>query len=212
MRIVTYYSHLNGLEFLQVHKPKLWREIRSAIAGVDAEACRTKVSKEIRTKDKLLYSPIAMNAAMDAAFQRQSWSERRTSYWVTADAQLIRKTMHMKAAEQKAEIIAAGVTPIASYNQTDFVKERVAVEVQFGKYAFVAYDLFVKHMAFFVGDIIDVGIEILPMKQLQQEMSSGVGYYEGELYNLIREGRGVPGVPLVIIGVAPEAKKPRPKN
>ena len=36
-----------------------------------------------------------------------------------------------------------------SYNQTDFVKERVAVEVQFGKYAFVAHDLFVKHLSFY---------------------------------------------------------------
>jgi hypothetical protein len=58
-------------------------------------------------------------------------------------------------------------------------------------------------MAFYVGDIIDVRIEILPMKQLQAEISSGVAYYEGELYNLIREGRGVPAVPLIIIGVAP---------
>lgn len=90
-----------------------------------------------------------------------------------------------------------------SYNQTDFIKERVAVEIQFGKYAFVAYDLFVKHMAFFVGDVIDVGVEILPMKELQQEMSSGVAYYEAELYNLIRQGRGVPAVPLVLIGIAP---------
>lgn len=64
------------------------------------------------------------------------------------------------------------------------------MEVQVGKYSFVAYDLFVKHMAFYVGDVIDVGIEILAMKELQGEMSSGVGYYEGELYNLIREGRG----------------------
>jgi hypothetical protein len=79
----------------------------------------------------------------------------------------------------------------------------VAVEVQFGKYSFVAYDLFVKHMAFYIGNVIDVGIEILPMKELQEEMSSGVAYYEGELYNLIREGRGVPAVPLVLVGIAP---------
>jgi len=111
--------------------------------------------------------------------------------------------MHMFPSEQKAEIEGAGLNPIYSYNQTDFVKDRVAVEVQFGKYSFVAYDLFVKHMAFFIGDVIDVGVEILPMKELQEEMSSGVGYYEGELYNLIREGRGVPAVPLIIIGVCP---------
>lgn len=203
MRIVEHYSHLNGLEFLQVHQRKLWAEIRQVVAGVDATACRTKVSKEVRTKDKLLYSPIAMNTAMRTGFRARGWNESRTSYWVTADARLIRKTMNMKPDQQKAEIEGARATPIYSYNQTDFVKNRIAVEVQFGKYAFVAYDLFVKHMAFFVGDVIDVGIEILPMKELQQQMSSGVAYYEGELYNLIREGRGVPAVPLILIGVAP---------
>ena len=105
--------------------------------------------------------------------------------------------------EQKKTIESAGEQPIYSYNQTDFVKDRVALEIQFGKYSFVAYDLFVKHLAFFVGDHIDVGIEILPMKSLQSQMSSGVAYYEGEFYNVIRQGRGVPAVPLVIIGIKP---------
>lgn len=203
MRIVEQYSHLNGLEYLLVHKPQLWDEIQQVIAGIDAEACRTKVSKEKRTKDQVFYSPIDMNKRMSEAFAALGWGERRTSYWVTSNAQLIRKTMTMPPAQQKQEIEAAGLNPIFSYNQTDFVKERAAVEVQFGKYSFVAYDLFVKHMAFYVGDVIDVGIEILPMKELQSHMSSGVAYYEGELYNLIREGRGVPAVPLILIGVAP---------
>lgn len=151
----------------------------------------------------MLYSPQAMNKAIREDFCQLNWNERRISYWVTSDARLIRKTLFMDAAQQKAEIEQAGLRAFSSYNQTDFVKDRVAVEVQFGKYAFVAYDLFVKHLAFFVGDVIDVGVEILPMKELQQEMSSGVGSYEGELYNLIREGRGVPAVPLILIGVAP---------
>jgi len=81
------------------------------------------------------------------------------SYWVTRSEKLIRKTIAMSADEQKKEIEAAGEKPIFSYNQTDFVKDRVAIEVQFGKYAFVAYDLFVKHLAFYVRDHIDVGIE-----------------------------------------------------
>ena len=90
-----------------------------------------------------------------------------------------------------------------SYSQTDFVKDRVAVEVQFGHYTFVAHDLFVKHLSFYVSDIIDVGIEILPMKALQRDMSSGVAYYERDLLNVIRQGRGVPAVPLVLVGVTP---------
>lgn len=203
MRIVEHYSHLNGLEYLMVHKPALWAEIQQVIANVDATQFKTKVSKEKTMRGKMLYAPIEMNKAMDAEFQARGWSESRTSYWVTKDSKLIRKTMTMEAKEQKQEIIDSGETPIFSFNQTDFVKDRVAVEVQFGKYAFVAFDLFVKHMAFFVGDVIDLGIEILPMKELQAEMSSGPGYYEGELYNLIRQGRGSPAVPLVVIGIAP---------
>lgn len=201
MQIATFYSHLNGYEFLQVHKPHLWQEIIDAISSVDAKSCKTKVSKEARTRDQLFYSPIDMNKRMNDELAARQWKEDRTTYWVTADAKLIRRTLNLAPAEQKMEIEAAGEKAYLSYNQTDFVKDRVAVEIQFGKYAFVAYDLFVKHMAFYVGDKIDVGVEVLPMKALQSQMSSGVGYYEGELYNLIREGRGVPAVPLVLIGV-----------
>ena len=75
--------------------------------------------------------------------------------------------------------------------------------MQFGKYSFVAHDLFVKHLSFYVSDIIDIGIEILPMKELQKDMSSGPAYYERDLMNLARQGRGVPAVPLVLLGVAP---------
>jgi restriction endonuclease BglII len=204
MKIAATYSHLNGLEFLLVHHPQRWKEVTQVIGLVNAGKCRTKASKEQRKIALgLLYSPIAMNVEMKTGFKAHGWTEQRTSYWVTDDTRLIRKTISLKPAEQKIEIEAAGHRAIGSYNQTDFVKDRIAVEVQFGKYTFVAYDLFVKHMAFFVGDIIDVGVEILPMKDLQAKMSSGVGYYEAELYNVIRQGRGVPAVPLVLIGVEP---------
>lgn len=203
MKISETYSHLNGLEFLLVHKPALWQEIQSVIVEVNASECRTKASKEKTMQGKLLFSPIDMNAAFKRLLRDRSWGESRVSYWVTKSERLIRKTLTMTAEEQKREIEAAGETAIFSYNQTDFVKDRVAVEVQFGKYAFVAYDLFVKHLAFYVGDRIDVGIEVLPMKSLQSQMSSGVAYYEGEFYNIVRQGRGVPAVPLVLIGIEP---------
>lgn len=203
MKIVETYSHLNGLEYLLVHKPGLWQEIQDVIKAVNAQTFKTKVSKEKTKLGTLLYAPKEMNAAINQEFKKRGWDESRTSYWVTKDAKVIRRTMALSAKEQRDEIAATGEEPIFSYNQTDFVKDRVAVEVQFGKYAFVAYDLFVKHMAFYVGDVIDIGIEILPMKELQKEMSSGPGYYEGELYNLIRQGRGIPAVPLVVVGVSP---------
>lgn len=202
MRIVETYSHLNGLEYLLVHKPELWKEIQDVIKSVDASKFKTKVSKEKTMRGKLLYSPKDINADFKSRFEKKNWKESRTDYWVTSDERLIRRTISLPKEEQKIEIEDAGYEAIKSYNQTDFVKDRIAVEVQFGKYSFVAFDLFVKHMAFFVGDVIDLGIEILPMKEFQREMSSGPGYYEGELYNVIRQGRGIPAVPLVIVGVA----------
>ncbi len=203
MKISEVYSHLNGLEFLLVHKPGLWKEIRAVIKQVDAKKCKTKISKEKTMRGKLLFSPIEMNESFKQLLKEQEWKESRVNYWVTKSEKLIRQTLTLPPDEQKKEIEQGGETPIFSYNQTDFVKDRVAIEVQFGKYSFVAYDLFVKHLAFYVGDKIDVGIEILPMKTLQSQMSSGVAYYEGEFYNVVRQGRGVPAVPLVLVGIEP---------
>lgn len=203
MRIAALYSHLNGHEWLLVHEPDIWREIERVIASVDAARHKVKVSEEKTMRGKLLYAPTELNKAFGARFRKAGWKDSRTSYWVTDDYNLIRKTINFPEAEQKRIIEEAGKRPIRSYNQTDFVKRRVAVEVQFGKYAFIAYDLFVKHLAFYIGNTIDVGIEILPMKAMQAEMSSGPGYYEGALYDVARQGRGAPPVPLVMVGVAP---------
>lgn len=203
MKIIELYSHLNGHEHILVHKPDIWDEIRNAIESVDAFRCKTKLSEEKTKKGKMLFSPIEMNKSFKVRLTSRGWRESRTSYWVTSDHRLIRKTLALAPDKQKAKIRNAGKEPIYSYNQTDFVKSRIAIEVQFGKYSFVAYDMFVKHMAFFVGDVIDVGVEILPMKNLQAKMSSGVPYYEGGLYDLLRQGRTSPPVPLVVVGVAP---------
>jgi hypothetical protein len=203
MRIVEKYSHLNGEEHIRYHKPELWAEMEKAIVAVDAHSLRTKRSKEKRMKGKALFAPKALNRAFKREFERLGWAEARVDYWVTSDVELVRRTMQFPAPEQKKAILEAGKVPFVSYNQTDFVKDKVAVEVQFGKYAFIAFDLFVKHLAFYVGSKINVGVEILPMKEMQSEMSSGIGYYERELYNLLRQGRTSPPVPLVLIGVAP---------
>ncbi|GAH81050.1 unnamed protein product, partial [marine sediment metagenome] len=58
-------------------------------------------------------------------------------------------------------------------------------------------------LLFYSGRIINVGIEILPMKEMQKEMSSGIAYFEGEIYNILRHGRNNPPVPLLIMGIAP---------
>lgn len=202
MRIVEFYSHLNGFEWLTVRRPTFWTEIEQTITTISAVACKTKVSKEKGKLGQLKYSPPALNTAFKRQLEALGWQESKVNYWVTDDPKLIRDNLFLHPKQQRANIQSKGKKPIFSFNQTDFVKDRVAIEVQFGKYSFIAYDLFVKHMAFFVGDQIDCGIEILPMKSMQAQMSSGPGYYEGALYDLVRQGRGVPAVPLILVGIA----------
>ena len=182
-----------------MHRKQLWDEIQQVIEQVDAEACKTKVSRERTMPGRLLYSPADMNKAFKNELEAKGWSESRNTFWVAPDEKLLRGIYSLPKSIQKERIEEAGHTPIMSYNQTDFLKDRVAVEVQFGKYAFVAHDLFVKHLSFYVSEIIDVGVEILPMKELERDMSSGVPYYERDLMNVVRQGRGVPSVPLLLI-------------
>ena len=204
MKIAQKYSHLNGEEYLIVHRKKLHAEIQDIIASVDAETCKTKISKEKAKKGANLFSPVCLNKEFAQRFQRNNWQESRYSYYITLDRGLMEKSLLMTAKEQRQFLVEHGEKePIYSYNQTDFAKEKIAVEVQFGKYAFVAYDLFVKHMLFYSGGVIDLGIEILPTKKMQAQMSSGVAYYEGEVYNVMRQGRNSPPVPLLVLGIEP---------
>lgn len=130
------------------------------------------------------------------------WQESRYQYYITTDQKILPQLISLPYEKQKQFLVSQGVKePISSYKQTDFVKEQVAIEVQFGKYAFVAFDLFVKHLLFYSGGVINLGIEILPTKNMQSQMSSGVTYYEGEVYNVLRHGRNNPPVPLLIIGI-----------
>jgi len=209
MRIAQRYSHLNGEEFLLVRQPGILEEIERAVQAIDAEAHRTKVSKEKTMPGKFLYSPTDLNKAFRSHFV-EGWKSSVYSYCVTTDRQLLERTATLPLEEQKQVFRDAGIEqPIEAYKQTDFVKERFAVEVQFGKYSFVAYNLFVKHMLFYGGGVIDVGVEILPTRDMLRDpeggrrMSTGIAYFEGEVYNVLRHGRSNPPVPLVILGVEP---------
>ena len=166
------------------------------------------MSKEKTMKGKKLYSPKSLNKKFDVLFNRNGWLESRYRYYVTSNRNYVEQIISLPLKDQRLFLIEKGVSdPIQSYKQTDFVKNRVAVEVQFGKYAFVAYDLFVKHLLFYSGNIINVGVEILPVKAMSKDplggrlLSTGIAYYEGEVYNIMRHGRSSPPVPLLIIGI-----------
>ena len=204
MKIANLYSHLNGYEFLIVHKPGLWEEIKRTIESIDANQY-TKVSKAKPSYGQVFYDQKQLNQAIKEKLTELNWEDVRIPYYVTGDIDVLRQIVPLRDKdEQKKIILDNDLEPLKTNNQVDFVKDRVAIEVQFGKYFSVAYDLHVKHTFFFLRNDIDVGIEIIPTKAMERKMDTGVAWFENEVANVVREGRSNPTVPIIMIGIEPD--------
>lgn len=177
MKIIYEYSHLGGKQILQVDHPNILKEVHNVIAGI-TDIKKNKVSNEKTNKGGLLYSPKELNEAFRVGFNAKGFNEIRDKYDIKIP--------------NYEKVIPN------SYKQIDFVKNRVLVEVQFGKYAFMFYDM-AKFQYFFNENKADVGIEIVPCHNLQQQMSTGVSYGEQLVYDIERLKRHFPAVPVYVI-------------
>ena len=188
MRIAGRYSFNGGAEAVHRRYSALLREIESVIASVDAQTCRTKTSKETTMLGCLLYSPRALNKAFKDAFRRYGWrTERvqcdyRMEYYTDADYP---SSKHRGA-----------------FREMDFIKSRLGVEVQFGKYAFMVYNVCAKMTIFGNLGFIDTGVEIVPIKAFADEMSTGVSYFEQFTWDLDKRGVSNIDIPVLILGIA----------
>lgn len=90
-----------------------------------------------------------------------------------------------------------------SFCEIDFFKERVGVEIQFGKMDYIVYDIFSKFRPCHYDDILDFGIEVVPSRFLNKRLSHGVGCYDLELTRLEKCKVDVP-VALVALDVGNE--------
>ena len=204
IKIANLYSHLNGYEHILVHHSDLWTELVDAIHDIDANAY-TKISRAKPSFGKVFYDQKELNKRFENILFPKGWKSVTTQYYVTGDIPTAREIANIRDKEEQKRLIEEkGFLPIRTNNQVDFVKDRIAVEVQFGKYFSVAYDLHVKHTFFFLRNDIDVGIEIVPTRAMCLKMDTGVAWYENELANVIREGRSNPSVPIVMLGIEPE--------
>lgn len=176
MKIIYEYSHLGGTEILKVRYPEYEYEIYEVIAKVKAN--KIKISEEKTMKGKELYSPKDMNLQFAQEFKDKDFSELRDTYSITLP-------------NSSARINGA-------FKQIDFVKEKVLVEVQFGKYAFMFYDM-AKFQYFYNENKADVGVEIVPCHSLHSQMSTGVSYGEQLVYDIERLKRHFPAVPVKVI-------------
>lgn len=203
MNVIKKYSHLNGEEYLIVHKKSLYDEILHAIELVDASKFLTKISNEKGRIGENLYSPSAINSEFKRILEGLGWVDTRRDFYVSDKIDVVKIIEPLDKDNQKTYLESIGEPLISSYNQTDFVKDRIAIEIQMGKYFAVTYDLFVKHLSFYTAGMIDVGVEILPSRAMHSRMSSGPPFFEKEVHNVLRHGRTTPPVPLVILGIDP---------
>ncbi len=176
MKVVYEYSHLGGSEILKVRYPLLEKEIYDVIKNI--RPSKSKISKEKTMKGQSLYAPIEMNKDFAKYFGRYGYKELRDTYTI--------------------EIPHSDVKISGAFKQIDFVKEKVLVEVQFGKYAFMFYDM-AKFQYFFNENKADVGIEIVPCHDLHKQMSTGVSYGEQLVYDIERLKRHFPAAPVKVI-------------
>lgn len=180
MKIVAQYSFKDGAAFLEQNHGAELEEIRQIISEVDATACRTKVSEEKTMPGKILYSPIDLNKQFERLFAARGW-----------------KTVRIKVA---TTVLETGRTH-RGFREMDWVKNGVGVEVQFGKYAFMVYNVAAKMTIFANQGIIDCGIEVVPMLTLANEMSSGVSYFEQMKTDLEMRGESDIDIPALILGI-----------
>lgn len=189
MIIAAEYSFNNGKKIIEEKFPHYLSEIKEVISSVNASKCLTKESKEKTMKGKLLYSPTCLNNEFKTYFHLKGWN----NYKVECDYS---NNYYVNGYRPKS----VGRTP---YRDMDFVKDKVGVEVQFGKYAFMVYNVCAKMTIFKKIAGIEVGVEIVPVKDLADIMSTGVSYFEQFIWDLEHRGVSDIDIPVLILGIAP---------
>ena len=188
MRVVGKFSLKNGEKVLEEKYPNELEEIYEIISSIDAERYKTKISEEKGRKGQLLYNPKELNAAFEREFRKRNWEKVKIP--VTYSAKYYVNEYRPKIKE-------------GAYREMDFVKNKVGVEVQFGKYAFMVYNVAAKMTIFKKRGIIEVGVEIVPVKEMQMLMSTGVSYFEQVVWDLETRGEADIDIPVLILGIIP---------
>ncbi len=188
MRVAGVFSLKNGETVLQQQYAAELATVHTIIASIDSAACMTKQSRERTRQYSMLYSPKCLNNAFKRGFAAAGWLKHReyciypTQYYVS-------------------DYTPVGGRGNVPYREMDFVRNRVGVEVQFGKYAFMVYNVCAKMTIFRNLNIIDVGIEVVPIKAFAAKMSTGVSYFEQFVWDLEQRGTADIDIPVLILGI-----------
>jgi len=189
MRIAARYSFNNGEEEINKRFPQLLSEIEDVISGIDAHQLKTKKSKEKTKGLRMLFNPKALNEAFKVGFKGKSG-------WAPVKVPCVYSDEHYVDGYKPTRIRGKG-----AFREMDFVKDKLGVEVQFGKYAFMVYNVCAKMTIFKNLGHIECGVEIVPVRGFTVEMSTGVAYFEQFTWDLKMRGVGDIDIPVLILGI-----------
>jgi len=187
MIIAGEYSFNNGKNFITKHYPHLLEEIKEIIPLINAQDHKTKSSKEKTMPGQMLFSPSDLNKAFKKEFFRRGWASRKVA---------CKYPTNYYTENYKAKKLNKG-----AFREMDFIKEKLGIEVQFGKYAFMVYNVCAKMTIFNKLNFINAGVEIVPIKQFADEMSTGVSYFEQFIWDLENRGISDIDIPVLILGI-----------
>lgn len=189
MRIVAKYSFNDGEKYIKENFLAELSEIEAVISKVDAGCCKTKQSRERARGEKILFAPNELNKQFKRYFNSKDWRS-------------VRQTCEYRYGEFLPGYVADAALR-GAYREMDFVhpQSKIGVEVQFGKYAFMVYNVCAKMPIFHKLGFIDCGVEIVPVKNMAKEMSTGVSYFEQFAWDLEHRGVSNIDIPVLILGV-----------
>lgn len=187
MQIVGMYSFNKGKEEVAQRYSILLAEVTEVIKAVDASKHKIKVSKEKTMPGRMLFDPTSINIAFKEAFAKRGWKPVRIP--CAYPTQYFLPGYNVRSVNRGA------------FREMDFVKKKLGIEVQFGKYAFMVYNVCAKMTIFRNEGHIDTGIEIVPVKAFADEMSTGVSYFEQFVWDLEKRGVADIDVPVLILGI-----------
>ncbi|MFO1372631.1 MAG: BglII/BstYI family type II restriction endonuclease [Candidatus Competibacteraceae bacterium] len=188
MIIAGIYSCNGGRETLESKYGSELDEVKQIIMAVDSRQHETKTSHEKIKPSKQFYSLPSLNREFNRRFKERNWCHHRVRYKYP--------TKYYTEEYQPLPLSSGAVRDM------DFVRNRVGVEVEFKRKASIICSLCAKMTIFNKLGVIDVGIEIVPVKDFATEMSSGVSYFEQFVWDLEQRGVCNIDIPVLILGVA----------
>ncbi len=180
MIIKDVYSHKGGLEYIKKNHPNELTDVYEAINNIDVAKALSKKSEE-PNKPALIFSPVNLNSQLKKFFNKKGWTKT-------------------DASKKKGFVEPKIKFADNQFREMDGIKNKVGLEVEFGKYSYMAYDMFSKMPIFKNHKLIKCGIELVVSHKMIKHMSSGVSSFKQIVLDCKERGTADIDIPVLILG------------